>query len=204
MSITVTVDSAFFTDVGDHNNDGVVSLSDYFSYLSSNMGFSPWDLFDSFNGNTGWLLGPKNGTQFGLESNTGSGAAFVASAATGGELHYTLFDNPTHTFYGDLNTIEVGSGLNDSGSVWSTSQSWITFDNLSSVLGNGTVNGQPQPDNELHNIIYSLMQGDGEALQDFLVAQGYDLDAALSVGVQSADAALVGVQEYVDDLALAA
>lgn len=162
----------------------------------------------------GFNPGPFDGTQYGV-SSTVSNAAVVAN----GDLHYTLFNPPSHTLWGSIDSLNLGtilSGGASSGGYTLTEQE-ISFTNLglSSLQSEGR-------DGQVHQIIYGLMSGDSSALTsaiDFLLK---DIDPSLSVNstfdqlaavgvahVDSAsfaasDVALVGVQDVPQDFALAA
>ena len=162
----------------------------------------------------GFNPGPFDGTQYGV-SSTVSNAAVVAN----GDLHYTLFNPPSHTLWGSIDSLNLGtilSGGASSGGYTLTEQE-VSFTNLglSSLQSEGR-------DGQVHQIIYGLMSGDSSALTSAIDSLLKDIDPSLSVNstfdqlaaagvaqVDSAsfaasDVALVGVQDVPQDFALAA
>ncbi|WP_025858932.1 heme acquisition protein HasA [Pseudomonas sp. CHM02] len=162
----------------------------------------------------GFNPGPFDGTQYGV-SSTVSNAAVVAN----GDLHYTLFNPPSHTLWGSIDSLNLGtilSGGAGSGGYTLTEQE-VSFTNLglSSLQSEGR-------DGQVHKIVYGLMSGDSSALASAIDSLLKDIDPSLSVNstfdqlaaagvahldsasVAASEVALVGVQDVPQDFALAA
>ncbi|QXH46253.1 heme acquisition protein HasA [Pseudomonas xanthosomatis] len=176
---------------------------------------------DHGEGNTG---GFSNGTFDGDQYATrgaSSSYAFIADSDTSNGLHYVF--NPTlpasstqnHYLWGELDNVSLGQTLGGgSGSDYTLSNFVVTFGglDLSSALGDGRVAGA----NDVHDVIYGLMQGNTSALESVLdnLLADYgvstdntfaDISAALAAGpVSTVSADAVGVQALPEDLALAA
>lgn len=104
----------------------------------------------------GSLSGEQYAMSSGVENHT---AGFIAS----GDLYYTLFSPPAHTLYGDLDTLEFGDQIEggDSEPYSFSSGPELTVDGLD--LSSGAV-----ANNQIHEIVYGLMQGDATELENFL------------------------------------
>ncbi|MCJ8348134.1 heme acquisition protein HasA [Moritella sp.] len=180
MSLNLTFTDTFVNT--DFNNDGINNntLNDYFGSLSGTMSFSPFALFGSFNGGT------FSGSQFGLETNkSGSDNAFVASAADGDSITYSFFSNPSHTLYGELDSLDLGVGLDKSGPEWSTDSSMLGINGLSEFINDGrddagNVIARTTGNNDVHNIVWGLMHGDTSALATVMSDAGVDLNGAIT------------------------
>ena len=79
-------------------------LADWSAYFGD-VNHRPGQVVDGSN-TGGFNPGPFDGSQYALKS-TASDAAFIA----GGDLHYTLFSNPSHTLWGKLDSIALGDTL---------------------------------------------------------------------------------------------
>ncbi|QXI29312.1 heme acquisition protein HasA [Pseudomonas vanderleydeniana] len=162
----------------------------------------------------GFNPGPFDGTQYGVSSTVSD-----ASAVIGGNLHYTLFTPPTHTLWGSVDSINLGTVLNggaSSGGYTVTNQE-VSFTGLG--LSSAQAEGR---DGQVHKIVYGLMSGDSSALVSAIDALLKAVDPSLSVNstfdqlasagvahldgasVAATDVSLVGVQDTSHDLALAA
>ncbi len=75
-------------------------LADWSAYFGD-VNHRPGQVVDGSN-TGGFNPGPFDGSQYALKS-TASDAAFIA----GGDLHYTLFSNPSHTLWGKLDSIHL-------------------------------------------------------------------------------------------------
>lgn len=173
-------------------------------------------------GNTG---GFSNGTFSGDQyatSGSNSSYAFIADSDTSNGLNYVF--NPmlpasstqNHYLWGELDNVSLGQTLGGgAGSDYTLSNFVVTFEglDLSAAQGAGRVPGA----NDVHDVIYGLMQGNTSALESVLddLLAGYgvstnntfaDISAALAAGPSStaASAEAVGVQALPEDLALAA
>ena len=162
----------------------------------------------------GFNPGPFDGTQYGV-SSTVSNAAVVAD----GDLHYTLFNPPSHTLWGSLDALNLGSvlagGATTGGYTITHQEVSFTDLGLSSLQSEGR-------DGQVHQIIYGLMSGDSSALASAIDSLLKDIDPSLSINstfdqlatagvahldtavVAASDVALVGVQDVPQDFALAA
>lgn len=162
----------------------------------------------------GFNPGPFDGTQYGV-SSTESNAAVVAN----GDLHYTLFNPPSHTLWGSIDSLNLGTILTGGGAggSYSLAEQEVSFANLglSSLQSEGR-------DGQVHKIVYGLMSGDSSALASAIDSLLKDIDPSLSINstfdqlaaagvahvdsasVAASDVALVGVQDVPQDFALAA
>jgi len=183
MSLNLSFSETFVQT--DFNNDGIQNntINDYFGSFSGTMSFSPFALFGAFNGG---ILSPFTGSQFGLETNkSGSDNAFVASASEGNDLNYSFFSDPSHTLSGELDSLEIGVGLDKSGADWTTDSSMLGINGLSDFINNGmdangNVIARVTGDNDVHNIVWGLMNGDTAALAEVMSGAGVDLNAAIT------------------------
>lgn len=186
-------------------------LADWSAYFGD-VNHRPGQVVDGAN-TGGFNPGPFDGSQYALKS-TASDAAFIA----GGDLHYTLFSNPSHTLWGKLDSIALGDTLTggaSSGGYTLDSQE-VSFGNLG--LDSPIAQGR---DGTVHKVVYGLMSGDSSALQGQIDALLKAVDPSLSINstfdqlaaagvahatpaTAAADVGLVGVQELPQDLALAA
>lgn len=167
------------------------------------------------NSNTGGFNnGGFNGSEYATHGASGSDYAFIAGSDTANGLHYVFNQgqpansNLNHYLYGELDSVSLGYELGGgSGTDFTLAQEVVTFDglDLSSLLGAGRTG------NEVHQVIYGLMQGNTSALEgalDSLLAT-YQVStdntfAQITAAINAASATAVGVQTQVDDLALAA
>ena len=162
----------------------------------------------------GFNPGPFDGTQYGV-SSTVSNAAVVAN----GDLHYTLFNPPSHTLWGSIDSLDLGTVLTGgaAGGSYALGEQEVSFANLglSSLQSEGR-------DGQVHKIVYGLMSGDSSALASAIDSLLKDIDPNLSINstfdqlaaagvahvdsasVAASDVALVGVQDVPQDFALAA
>lgn len=158
----------------------------------------------------GFYPGSLSGTQYALTSPN-SDAGFVAE----GNLTYSLFANPAHTLYGNLDEVSLGSKLveTSSGFEFTAGYEEVSFGGLG--LFTDVADLTTADRGIVHDVIYGLMSGNASALEgvlnDLLDDYGVstadtfeDVYAALNSSALSADsAALVGVAEA-DDYLLAA
>lgn len=206
MTLSVTYSATFAN----------VTVDSYLNFWST--GFKT---ADHGAGNTG---GFSNGTFSGDQyatSGSNSSYAFIADSDTSNGLNYVF--NPVlpasstqnHYLWGELDNVSLGQQLGGGGgSDYTLSNFVVTFQglDLSSALGAGRVEGA----NDVHDVIYGLMQGNTSALESVLdsLLADYgvstdntfaDISAALAAGpVSTASAEAVGVQALPEDLALAA
>lgn len=200
MSLSITYDTTYSSwTISDY-------LADWAGYFGD-ANHRDGEVEDGVN-TGGFYPGSLSGTQYAL-SSPNSDAGFIA----GGSLSYSLFSPPAHTVYGSLDSISLGTDVdeNASGFFFAPGDEEVSFDGLglSSLLSEGH-------DGVVHEIIYGLMSGDATALDTaldgLLAAYGVDTDdtfdavaAALAAGpLSTGSAELVGVPELAEDLALAA
>lgn len=200
MSLSVTYDAVFAN----------YTIDEYLSEWAT--GFATAG--HGYSNTGGFNTGSLNGSEYGTHGANGSDYAFIAGSETTNGLHYVFdmtldsWDNLNHYLYGKLDSVSLGYQLGGgSGSDFTLSQEVVTFDglDLSSLLNAGRTG------NDVHQVIYGLMQGNTSALEgvlDSLLAT-YNVStdntfADITAAINAASATAVGVQAQVDDLALAA
>lgn len=145
------------------------------------------------------LLGYQfSGTQYVLQGETSSlDLGFIVQAAQGSYLTYTFFSSPSHTLYGEISSITFGSGLTQgSNGEYYFTEELLTIDGLDTIGlnggldANGDVIDRTTGNNDTHNIVNGLMNGDTAALVAVLNSAGYTESASALelVGVASNDA----------------
>jgi len=205
MSVSVTYSASFAN----------ITVDQYFTLWST--GFKTADHNASNTG--GFNNGSFDGDQYAIRGTNGSNYAVIAESETANGLHYVFnpalpaSNNLNHYLWGELDSVQLGNGLQGGGgSDYSLSAFAVSFEglDLSAAQGAGRVG------NDVHNVIYSLMQGNTDALEsvldNLLADYGVSTDStfaaissALAAGPSSALAAeAVGVQALPEDLALAA
>lgn len=186
------------------------SVADYIADWSAYFGdinHRPGHVIDGVN--TGGLYPSfKEATQYAVTS-THSPAAVIAE----GDLHYTLFNNPAHTFYGTIDSLQFGANSTPGANGYTLQSVEVRFDGLGDYLTAAQAKGH---DGIVHQVMYGLMSGDASALTDALdhiladyglsTANTFDEVAAALNAPQHAvaDATPVGVTDVVDDYAIAA
>jgi heme acquisition protein HasA len=162
----------------------------------------------------GFNTGTYDGSEYATHGANGSDYAFIAGSDTANGLHYVFTpgvpagNNFNHYLWGSLDDVSLGYALGGGqGSNFTLQQDVVTFAglDLDAVLGAGRVG------NEVHQVIYGLMQGNTSALEGaldtLLASYGVSTDntfASITAAINAASATAVGVQSQVDDLALAA
>ncbi|MFJ4392689.1 heme acquisition protein HasA [Pseudomonas soli] len=205
MSLSVTYSASFAS----------VTVDQYLSVWAA--GFKTADHNASNTG--GFNEGGTDGSQYAIRGTNGSNYAVIAQSDTQTGLHYVwdaslpASSNLNHYLYGELDTVTLGNTLlKDASGNYSVQSLAVSFDglDLSAAQGAGRAG------NDVHNVIYNLMQGKTGALEtvldNLLADYGVStnstfaqIDAALAAGpVHAASAEAVGVQALPDDLALAA
>ncbi|MEE1922573.1 heme acquisition protein HasA [Pseudomonas sp. 148P] len=205
MSLTVTYDlSLASTSIDTYLSDWATG------FFTAGHGYS----------NTGGFnTGTFSGSQYATHGANGSDYAFIAGSDTANGLNYVFnpalpaSSNLNHYLWGSLDEVSLGYQLDGgSGSNYTLDSEVVTFSglDLEAALGAGRTG------NEVHQVIYGLMQGDTSALAAVInqLLEGYEVTtadsfaavaAALANGpVNAVSAEAVGVQSQVDDLALAA
>ena len=162
----------------------------------------------------GFSNGTYDGDQYATHGRNSSDYAFIADSNDTNGLHYVwdqdlgASDNLNHYLWGSLDNISLGEVLGGgSGSDFTLSNYVVSFNglDLDSALNAGRVG------NEVHQVIYGLMQGNTTALESvldsLLSSYGVSTDstfADISAALASSSATAVGVQALPEDLALAA
>lgn len=174
---------------------GDYSISDYLSEWSANFGDVNHTRGTVTSDNTGKFYGGDrlSGTEYGIVSKANNETAFIAE----GELTYTLFNDPAHTLYGQLDSLSFGNVLHGGGTTpFSLEEVDVSFHglDLSSIR-------EDAHDGVVHQVIYGLMSGDTQALETAL--DNILDDYSLSVDATFDEvAAVVGVPaDYADLLA---
>ncbi|GAA3940816.1 heme acquisition protein HasA [Litoribacillus peritrichatus] len=130
----------------------------------------------------GNILGPFSGTQYVLESKSAElDLGFIVEAADGSYLNYTFFSGPSHTMYGEIESITFGSGLVQDATTgeYSFTEDLVSIDGLDTIGlnggldANGDVIGRKTGENDTHNLINSLKDGDHTELVRILDENGY-------------------------------
>lgn len=195
MSITVTYSSAFDDYSSNWNaEDGLYDQVNSSGFINQN-GFLPFynDHFQiaDHSNNPGAFAGAEDpnpevdlgiwgafgtfsGTQYVLEGEDPSmDLGFIVEAADGSYLNYTFFAGPSHTLYGEIGSITFGSGLTeDANGEYYFTEELVTLDGLDTIGlnggldTNGDVIGRNTGNNDTHNIINALKDGDAEVLWD--------------------------------------
>jgi len=200
MSLSVTYDAVFANYTVDQY------LSEWATgFVTAGHGYS----------NTGGFnTGTYDGSEYATHGANGSDYAFIAGSDTANGLHYVFTpgvpanSNLNHYLWGSLDDVSLGYTLNGgSGSDFSLQEEVVSFSglDLDAALGAGRTG------NEVHQVIYGLMQGNTSALEsvldNLLASYGVSTDstfADISAALAASSATAVGVQAVTDDLALAA
>lgn len=143
--------------------------------------------FSSVNSSNAVVNGTNYGStfadqQYASESSaTGQTSAFIASAAPGEQLIYTLFNSPTHTLMGPLDTLSFGADLALASGQWGFAANYLTISGLDSVLNGGLdANGAPiawqTGNNDVHNVINPLLNGSAQGVRDVFDEFGITLN----------------------------
>lgn len=205
MSLSVTYAASFAN----------VTVDQYLSVWAT--GFKTADHNASNTG--GFNEGGTDGSQYAIRGTNGSNYAVIAQSDTQTGLHYVwdsalpAGNNLNHYLYGELDTVTLGNNLlKDASGNYSVQSLAVSFDGLDL----NAAQGAGRAGNDVHNVIYNLMQGKTGALEtvldNLLADYGVStnstfaqIDAALAAGpVHAASAEAVGVQALPEDLALAA
>lgn len=131
-----------------------ITLTDYLTAWSNKFGDAQHNSehgVDNTNSG-GFNPGPFDGTQYGITSPSNSSTALLAE----GNLHYTLFSEPTHTLWGNLDNLSFGDGLNQAANgAYTLLAPEVTFSDLglSSAQSEGRAG-------TVHEVVYGLMSGD--------------------------------------------
>lgn len=208
MSFSVNYNTEYAnTSVADYLAD----WSAFFGDINHRPGYVETDV------NTGGFYpGFLSGTQYAVSSTHHTPATVIA----GGDLHYTLFSDPAHTFWGTIDSLQFGTNLIKGGG-YTLESVEVRFEGLSSVLDEHKVPYLSSTQAEghegtVHQAMYGLMSGDATALthvlDDILAHYGVstantfdEVAAALNAPQHAvADATPVGVTDVVDDYAIAA
>ena len=206
MSFSVNYDAALAdTSVAEYLAD----WSGYFGDILANIG-TLIPIFQSYFHIGGFYPGFLSGSQFAVNS-TYNPAAVIA----GGDLHYTLFSQPAHTFLGTIDSLGFGTTLLNgfNSHDYTMVNTHVSFDGLGDYLHSAKAEGH---DGIVHQVMFGLMSGDvtplTQVLETILADYGVstantfdELAAALNVPQHPiTDATPVSVIEVVDDYAIAA
>ena len=166
----------------------------------------------------GFNEGGTDGSQYAIRGTNGSNFAVIAESDTPTGLHYVwnaslpAGDNQNHYLYGELDTVTLGNTLlRDASGNYSVQALAVSFDGLDL----NAAQGAGRAGNDVHNVIYNLMQGKTSGLEtvldNLLADYGVStnntfaqINTALAAGPVAASAEAVGVQALPEDLALAA
>lgn len=126
-------------------------------------------------------FGTFSGTQYASEGEApGLDLGFIVEAASGEYLNYTFFAGPTHTLYREIGSITFGSGLSqDANGEFYFTEELVTIDGLDTIGlnggldANGEVIDRNDGDNDTHNLINGLKDGDASELWAVLDDAGY-------------------------------
>ena len=126
-------------------------------------------------------FGTFSGTQYASEGEApGLDLGFIVEAASGEYLNYTFFAGPTHTLYGEIGSITFGSGLSqDANGEFYFTEELVTIDGLDTIGlnggldANGEVIDRNDGNNDTHNLINGLKDGDASELWALLDDVGY-------------------------------
>lgn len=141
MAISIQLNSAVGKDLSFAGY-----LADYQSSFAASSG--QWGGFNS------WNPFATSGSQYaqGEGSVFNSGNTDLQGFIAGGDLQYTLFSAPSHTFYGTLNTLEFGHGLQGV-----SPRSFVQSDIVISNLGLSSAKSEGRA-GDVHEVVYGLMK----------------------------------------------
>lgn len=140
MSITITLQDA--------NNDG--TGINFLNYLGN---YDSTFVIDGPGGFNNPALGPFSGTEYAIK-NADVSSSVVMGAAAGSTLNYEF---ATHTLEGSLNDVSFGEGVTYNAVTDSFDQT--TDIDIAGLGLTGT-----GPGNEVHNVVFGLMEGDTSEL----------------------------------------
>ncbi|WP_447044642.1 heme acquisition protein HasA [Vreelandella sp. H-I2] len=172
------------------------SLADYLDEWSFN--FQNSDHGESNTGGFNTGSGQLSGEEYAI-SGANNSYAFIAGSDTADGLQY---DIGAHVLAGNLDSVQFGYGLTEpSGGSFDLNNWELAIDGLD-ASGSGA-------GNDVHDIVWGLMNGNTSALEDYIVSEGLltqnEFDTAELGDLFSAPASATGVQEFSDaDFALAA
>ncbi len=215
MSISVTY-SATFNDYSESQPVNWTDLDSFFTAYNSHFqiadhGSSPGDFAGAENpdpivdtGFWGSIFGPFSGTQYVLEGEAdGMNLGFIIETADGSYLDYTFFSGPSHTLYGEIESITFGMGLQQDSSTgeYTFSEELVSIDGLNTIGLNGGVDsdgdviGRNTDNNDTHNLIDALKDGSTSVIEDILNEHGYTevYETAAFMGTAEADDADVAL-----------
>lgn len=229
MSVTVTYSATFDDYPSNWDGDDGLHTDNSGAAFENDYGFLPFynqhfDVADHSE-NPGEFAGPEDpnpevdlgiwgsfgtfsGTQYALEGEDASmDLGFIVEAADGSYLNYTFFASPSHTLYGELGSITFGSGLSqDANGEYYFTEELVTIDDLDSIGlnggldANGDVIDRTTGNNDTHNIVNGLMNGDASELWAAI-----ENNIGAEIDQSAAMAEVLGVAETTDtELELAA
>ncbi|WP_249977000.1 heme acquisition protein HasA [Vreelandella olivaria] len=146
----------------------------------------------------GFNTGGLSGEEYAI-TGSGNSYAFIAGSDTTDGLEY---DIGAHVLAGDLDSVQFGYDLTGpSGGSFDLDNWELTIEGLDAT-GSGA-------GNDVHNIVWGLMNGDTSALESYIVSEGLltqnEFDTAELGDLFPLPASATGVQEFNEfDFALAA
>ncbi|CRY55471.1 MULTISPECIES: heme acquisition protein HasA [Yersinia] len=159
--------------------------------------------YGEFEGGTGF-----SGTKYSLPSSHVADTAMIVE----GDVTYSFM--PQHTFYGKMDSLELGEGLtsNPNGKYLSEVQLKLSGLDISGEYDDNKSKEENQQ-GEMHKSVYGLMRGNAEPMLEILKAKGIDVDAKLKdidiasqfdVMSDAPEIATVGIADDSDALLIAA
>ncbi|TBU74283.1 hypothetical protein DNK06_19125 [Pseudomonas daroniae] len=213
MSVEISYTSSLYSTL--QSAGYATTLQGYLDYYEYTFSLEDHSTSGGFNSTSFTPDFQMYGSQYANETEaTGYTSAFIAEAATDENLYYTFFTEPTHTLYGELDSLSFGSDLSNVSNQWGLGTSFLDILGLSEIINDGldangdVIAGNTTYDsgNDVHDIVWGLLNGETDALAAVL-GDYFDLTASLdaSGGTLTGSASLVGVAEFTEsDLALAA
>lgn len=213
MSVEISYTSSLYTTL--QSAGYATTLQGYLDYYEYTFSLEDHSSSGGFNSTSFTPDFQMYGTQYANETEAvGYTSAFVAEAAAGENLYYSFFTAPTHTLYGELDSLDFGASLSKVSNQWGLDTSFLDITGLSEIINDGlnadgsiiAGNSTYTSGNDVHNIVWGLLNGETDALAAVL-DDYFDLDATLNAsgGDVVASSSVVGVAEISEsDLALAA
>lgn len=164
MTVTIKYD-------GDFSNETISSVSKQWATENGDITTSSAKQYGYFSGGDSF-----SGTQYAVPSSHGANTAMIVE----GELKYSFM--PQHTFFGKMDTLELGGKLevNTTGVGKQLAEPLLKFSNLD-------ISGEFDPlktkeenhQGEMHKGTYGFMRGDATPFLDILKSKGIDVDTPL-------------------------
>ena len=159
--------------------------------------------YGDFEGGTGF-----SGTKYSLPSSHGESTGLIVE----GDVTYSFM--PQHTFYGKIDSLELGEELtsNPNGKYLSEVQLKLSGLDISGEFDDNKSKEENQQGG-MHKSVFGLMRGNAEPMLEILKAKGIDVDAKLKdidiasqfdVMCDAPEIATVGIADDSDALLIAA